>query len=229
MKKMLLICALFFALSETWSQKIYSLSSGEMIFSWADVKYQNDDIPVNLRFSMFFHWGQYWHVDVTNNIGLYSGFAIRNVGYITDQSNYKMKRRSYTIGVPIVLKIGAFSENFYVFGGGEYELLFHYKQKLFTDGEKRKFSEFFSDRTKRFIPSLFTGIQFPKGINIKFKYYLDNFLNDDFIGNDFGDLVNYSDYKQTQMYYISLSFNFKTSKGEKKAPDKTKAQYANLY
>ena len=219
MKTIILTCIFLLSLGKAWSQKIYSTSSGEMIFSWADVEYQNDDVPVNLRFTMFFHWGQYWHADFTNNLGFYSGIAIRNVGFITDPSDY---------GVPLALKVGAFKENFYLFGGGEYELLFHYKQKLFVDGDKKKFTEFFSDRTKRFVPSLFAGIQFPKGINLKFKYYMDDFLNEDFIGNDFGDLVDYSNYGQTRVYYISLSFNFKTSKLGNDEPDKIKTQYANI-
>jgi hypothetical protein len=46
--------------------------------------------------------GQYFHVDFTNNIGLYTGLAVRNVGFIYDTDiPTKTIRRSYTLGVPL--------------------------------------------------------------------------------------------------------------------------------
>lgn len=198
------------------SQAIYPVSSSELIFSFADVENNGFNIPTNMRFTIFINYGQYWHFDVTNNIGLYSGGAIRNVGFITEQDDKKIKRRSYTLGVPLAFKLGSFRDNLYVFGGAEYELLFHYKQKIFVNDSKIKKTEWFSDRTQRFLPSIFGGIQFPKGLNIKFKYYLENFLNKDFTGTDLGENVDYADFNQTQVYYISLSFQIKGDKFKEK-------------
>jgi hypothetical protein len=198
--------------SETKSQVVYPVSSGEIIFSFADVERNGVNVPTNMRFTVFFNYGQYWHFDIGNNVGFYTGGAIRNVGFITDEDNFKVKRRSYTLGVPLALKLGSFGDNFYIFGGGEYEWLFHYKQKIFQNDNKIKRTEWLSDRTARFLPSLFAGIQFPKGLNIKFKYYLDEFLNRDFTGTDLGEPVDYSEFNQTQIFYVSVSFQLKGKK-----------------
>jgi hypothetical protein len=56
------------------------------------------------------------------------------------------------------------------------------------------------------VPSVFGGIQFPQGFRLKFKYYMDDFLNPDFAGIDFGEQVDYSQFQSTGMWYISLSF-----------------------
>jgi len=198
---------------------VYSVTSGEMIFSWADVQQkipfpdgQMQNISGIPRFSVFLHLGQYVHLDFSDAVGVYLGAALRNIGFITEDDALgieKEKHRSYTLGIPLALKIGSFRNHFYVFGGGEYELLFHYKYKYWVDGDKYKTSEWFSDRTNRFVPSVFVGIQFPKGLNLKFKYYLDDFLNNDYRKGS--DLRNdYSRYGKTQMFYVSLSWQFNT-------------------
>ncbi|WP_439185212.1 hypothetical protein [Carboxylicivirga taeanensis] len=200
--------------------QLYTVTSGEMIFSWADVEQAplaggpHENVAGVPRFSMFLHVGQYVHLDFTNTIGLYSGLALRNIGFITkddalDLGVEKEKHRSYSLGLPIAFKLGAFKEHFYLFGGAEYELLFHYKYKYWIDGDKHKTSEWFSNRTKRFVPSVFAGVQFPRGLNLKFKYYLDDFLNSDFSKGD-NPLNDYSRYGSTQMFYISLSWQFDT-------------------
>ncbi len=158
---------------------------------------------------MFFHAGQNFHYDFTNNLGIFTGYGIRNIGIITDENDIIFKRRTYSLGVPLAFKIGSFKEHLHFYTGGEYELFFHYKQKQIIDGSKSKQSGWFSKRTKRFAPSYFAGIQFPGGINLKFKYFPENFLNTGFKGYDFGVPVDYSDYNKTQLFYISLSFNFK--------------------
>jgi hypothetical protein len=204
---------------------VYTISSGEMIFGWADVEQRPVDggsmenISNNLRFSVFFHVGQYVHLDLSNSLGLYSGLAIRNIGFITEDDALdlgveKEKHRSYTLGLPLALKLGSFKDHFYLYGGGEYELLFHYKYKYWIDGDKHKTSEWFSDRTNRFVPSVFAGIQFPQGLNVKFKYYLDDFLNNDFKKGD-NPLNDYSRYGKTQMFHISVSWQFDTRDIEK--------------
>jgi hypothetical protein len=230
MKKILFLIfvVLFgFSIPSSFSQKIYRTTGGELIFSFADVEQYGNNVPTNMRFTMFFHFSEKIHFDITNNLGFYSGMGIRNVGLITDQENYKIKRRSYMLGVPLAFKLGSFKDNFYVYAGGEYELLFHYKQKLFVDGNKTKSSEWFSNRTNRFLPSVFAGIQFPKGVNLKFKYYLDDFLNKDFSGRDFGVPVSYATYK-TQIYYISLSFNLRNKSFKNYNPDNAReVNYAN--
>ncbi len=206
------------------AQRIYHSSGAEIIFSGADVNYSGMDVNTNLRFTLFFHTQHFINLDVTNNIGLYTGVGMRNIGLITEDlyqnvgflnidnthvdynKNVKIKRRSYSLGFPVALKLGSFSKHFFLFAGGEYEWMFHYKQKLFIDSDKYKFKEWTSDRVNPWIPSLFAGIQFPQGFRLKFKYYMDDFLNPDFMGVDFGEQVDYSQFESTGMWYISLSF-----------------------
>jgi hypothetical protein len=79
------------------------------------------------------------------------------------------------------------------------------------EGIKVKYNEWFSAGQTRFVcPRLFCGMQFPGGVNLKFKYYLKDFLNRDFRGNDFGTLMDYSDFGKTQIYYFALTFNLKS-------------------
>jgi len=226
MKKILavLVILMVLAIPDTDAQKIYHSSGGETIFSGADVNFNGLDVNTNIRFTLFFHTQHYANLDLTNNIGLFAGLGIRNIGLITEDlyqnvgflnidnthpdynKNIKIKRRSYSLGFPVALKLGSFSKHFFLFAGGEYEWMFHYKQKLYIDGEKHKFKEWASDRVNPWIPSLFGGIQFPQGFRLKFKYYMDDFLNPDFMGTDFGEQVDYSQFESTGMWYISVAF-----------------------
>jgi hypothetical protein len=200
----LLLALNFFA-----SAQFYSENSGEMIFGFSDVEKAGQSIDSKLRFTVFLHLGQNHHYDFSDNIGFFTGYGLRNIGIITDENNIKIKRRTYSLGIPLALKAGSFRKHFYFYGGGEYEWFFHYKQKQFIDGDKTRQSKWFSDRTKAFNPSVFGGIQFPGGINMKFKYYLNDFLNRDFSGTDFGVPVDYSVFNKVKLYYISLSYNFR--------------------
>lgn len=219
MRKILTIVFCLMTVSLMHAQTdIYSVTSGELIFSWADTEMvppgstEMESVSGNPRFTMFFHAGQYVHMDLTNSIGLYSGLAIRNVGFITEDDALgieKEKHRSYTLGLPLAIKLGSFKDHFYIYGGAEYEMLFHYKYKYWIDGDKHKTSEWFSNRTNRFVPSVFVGIQFPKGLNVNFKYYLDDFLNNDFKKGD-NPRNDYSRYGNTQMFYVSVCWQFNT-------------------
>jgi len=225
MKKILYLILLF-GLSGTIavSQHVYTVSGGEMIFQSALVEQYNDDVPVNVRFSLFFHAGQFVHVDFGNTVGFFSGLGLRNIGFITEQNDIRIKYRSYNLGIPLAFKIGSFSHNTFLFAGAEYEWMFHFKQKVITGGEKTKYNKWFSNRTPAFIPSVFAGIQFPKGPQIKFRYYLDDFLNHNYSGS--GYYSDYTSFTKTQVWYISLSFMLNTDKI--KNMDIRSADYAGL-
>jgi len=195
--------------------QFYRENSGEFIFAFSDVEKNEVKIPTKMRFTLFFHAGQNLHYDISNTMGFFSGYGIRNIGIVTEENNAIYKRRTYALGIPLAFKAGSFNKHLYVYGGGEYELFFHYKQKQYLEGDKSKQSEWFSLRTKRFAPSIFGGIQFPGGINLKFKYYPENFLNTSFKGYDFSTPVDYSDFNKTQLFYFSLSLNFKVKKFKK--------------
>jgi len=224
MKRYIFILTLTLAFFTIEAQKkhIYHTAGNEIIFSGADMNFNGTDVNNNIRFTLFFHTQQQLNFDLTDNIGLYTGFAIRNVGLIMEDlfqnvgydvanthpdynKNTKIKHRSYSLGFPVAVKLGSFSKNYFFYAGGEYEWMFHYKQKKFIDGEKYKFTEWTSNRVNPWIPSLFAGVQFPGGFNLKFKYYMDDFLNKDFTGQDFGQDVDYSQFESSGIWYISLS------------------------
>lgn len=209
---------LFFIFSnmDLKGQKIYTTSGGEVILQSAIVESSGEDINTNLRLSMALHLGEFVHIDFSRNIGIFSGFVLRNVGFITDEEDIKTKYRSYNLGVPLALKVGSFKKNLYLFGGGEYEWMFHFKQKTFIDGTKHKKSEWFSSHTPTFIPSVFAGIQFPEGVQLKFKYYLDDFLNQKYNG---GPNENYTIYNKSQIWYISISYVIRNKKDKKREPE----------
>jgi len=224
-----------FAVQGTSQVDIYRSGGGEIIFGGSNVNTvlageslddplaPTYDVNSNLRFTLFFHMQQYLNVDFTQWGGIYAGAAIRNVGFIVEDvyqqvgfqhidnthpnwnKNTKFKRRSYSLGFPIALKLGALNKDYFIYAGGEYEWMFHYKQKLFIEGNKSKYKEWTSDRMNPWIPSVFAGVQFPGGLNLKFKYYLDDFLNTDFRGRDFGEDVDYRQFDTSGVWYISMS------------------------
>ena len=125
-------------------QKVYRSGGGEIIFSSANVNFIPDDgnavdVNTNLRFTLFFHVQQFLNLDITDWLGFYTGIGIRNIGLITDdlyqnmgfinvdQNNEnwnkstKIKRRSYSLGFPLALKVGSFGKNYFLYAGGEYE------------------------------------------------------------------------------------------------------------
>ena len=241
-KILLILFALSISIAGT-SQNVYTISSGEMIFSQSQTTFtpeflaQYPDAMIsadNVRFTMFFHLGQYVHYDFNNSFGIFSGLALRNIGMITDEKlpqtvstngsavnyqDYKIIRREYTVGVPLALKLGAFNKHFYFFGGGEYELSLCFKEKFWSggfdrSGSKTKNTKWFSNQSPTFIPSVFAGVQFPHGLNLKFKYYLNNFLNSNYklSSNDQnGNVYNISDlrrYEDSQVMYFTLSWQF---------------------
>jgi hypothetical protein len=169
MKSSFLIPALL--LITTWclnAQGIYSITSGEVIFQSSSVEKDNSDMNTNMRFTLFFHLGEFVHFDLTNNIGLFTGLGVRNVGLITEEND-----------------------------------------------EKTKYVEWFSNRTPHFIPSVFAGIQFPYGMQVRFRYYLDNYLNHNYVGSS--TYSDYTSFNKTQVWYISFSYmirnrNIKESK-----------------
>lgn len=225
---------------------LYTVTSGELIFSESTASFTPEFLAqypganldgTNLRFTLFFHIGEYLHADFNDNFGLFTGLGIRNVGMITDETlpqtvalsgqdvaytDYNIVRRQYMLGLPLAFKVGSFSNNFYFFAGAEYEWAFVYKEKYWTNsfdrsGEKTKSTEWFSDKTPAFLPSVFGGIQFPGGINVRYKYYLTDFLNSDSkeaVNDQDGGNFSLSDlsrYSESKLFYISVCWQFLNS------------------
>jgi hypothetical protein len=242
--KIVLIVFVWFFLKSSivYSQKlkIYDVTSWEMIFSSSQVQftdafitqYPNAEVTkTDVRYTLFFHLGEYLNFDFGNHFGMYTGLGIRNVGLTSDERlpdlvgssqlvDYKIIRRLYTAGVPLAFKLGSFSENLFFYAGGEYELALVYKEKYWTgtqsrNGSMEKYHDWFGTQTPAFLPSVFAGIQLPGGVSVLFKYYLNNFLNNDYAKDENsieGQPYNVSDltrYKQSQVFYLSLSWRLK--------------------
>jgi hypothetical protein len=107
-----------------FSQKTYTENGGEIIFSFSDVEYQGNNIDSKMRLTMFLHMGRQRHYDFTNNIGMYSGLGLRNIGFSTDWGEYVEKRRTYSLGVPLALKIGSFNDHMYFTEGESMNFFF---------------------------------------------------------------------------------------------------------
>ena len=189
----------------------YVNSGWEMIFSMGGT--DNDG---KIRFSPVLNLYSNYHYDLNENLGIMTGLALRNVGFqyeSPDEQAVRFKYRTYNLGVPIGLKIGSMDKA-YLYGGYELEWAFNYKEKRFENDKKVEKDVFwFNKRVNALQHSVFAGIQFYSGMNIKFKYYLSNFHNQDYV--EYFDNTPTNPYASinTNLWYISLNFAiFKNTK-----------------
>jgi len=215
----ILICVALFSLSfsvQCFSQskaspsKAYVTSGGELIFSLASIEQDGSHESSTLRFSPVVNFQVVLNKDMSENFGLFTGLALRNVGYILNdyidpatKLPYKKKFRSYNVGIPVGLKVGNLDRTFF-YAGYEIEFALAYKEKTYEGGDKiDKITGWFSNRQEIFQHGFLAGIQFPYGANLKFKYYLSEFHNRDYTNNagnkPYGVL-------KSNIYYFSLCF-----------------------
>lgn len=200
MKQVLFSLAIFILPFWVSGQITYKTGGGEIIFGFADLIDNNgEDLSEGVRTSLFFHLSQYRHFDLNNNFGWFTGLGLRNIGFVGQEGSEKVKRRVYTVGVPLGVKLGNFRKQTFVFGGVEGEFAFNYKEKRYVNGKKiSKYTAWFSDRTQKFLPSAFAGIQFSEGLNVKFRVYLDDFMK--------------GDYQESNLFHFSLSYQLEYGK-----------------
>jgi hypothetical protein len=193
--------------------KAYVSSAGEMIFSFANVSQNGVDKSSLMRWAPVINLQSTLNRDFSQNVGVFTGLAMRNVGYIMDDYTsqdindngavFKKKFRSYNVGVPFGIKIGNL-DNMFIYGGYEIELPFLYKEKTFiNDTKENKINEWFSNRQEMFQQSFFAGIQFPYGMNLKFKYYISEFHNQGYKTSN--GVTPYAGLK-SNVFYFSLSY-----------------------
>jgi hypothetical protein len=215
------------------SDKFYTTSGGEMIFSFATIDDGGSESGNIIRWSPVFNFQNLANYDVNRNIGFFTGFNIRNVGFIYDNytapaatNTVKKKFRNYTAGIPVGFKIGRLDKIFF-YGGYEIEFPFNYKEKTFENERKTdKFNVWFSSRVPAIYHTVLAGIQFPRGANLKFKYYLTNFHNKDFTEKlSDGTIVKPYEFLNANVFYISLNFSLfrDTEFYNYKKPDERKA------
>lgn len=176
---------------------------------------------------MFFHQNVNYHYNLNNNVGMFTGIGVRNIGFIYSSGDSTFKKRAYTFGIPVAIKVGDLSKDVFLYFGGEVEIPFHFKEKLIVGKNKEKYGAWFDNRTNLLLPSVFIGTQFKSGISFKIKYYLKNFLNRDFNGTDFGEQVNYNSI-DSRLIYVSVSFGLKSKSLKKMIKTKEDNTYASL-
>lgn len=205
----LFLTVLCFGQSTAGRSKAYVTSGSEFIFSFANIEQLGNSENSTLRFSPVVNFQVMLNKDLSKKFGLFTGLAIRNVGYImkdyADTNNviYKKKFRSYNLGIPVGFKIGNLDKTFF-YGGYEVELPITYKEKTYDGSDKiDKITGWFSDRQELFQHGFLAGIQFPYGFNLKFKYYLSEFHNRDYTTN-----AGYKPYSglKSNIYYFSICF-----------------------
>ncbi|MBX7142626.1 MAG: hypothetical protein K1X63_16240 [Chitinophagales bacterium] len=217
-RKSLVALALCTTLSfSTRAQNGYWMSAGEMIFSYGSVDAPSAvDITPIVRWSPVFNFQGQYHYDFSKSVGIYTGLGIRNVGLISRidfvdssdvgatpiQKEARVKERSYSLGLPLALKLGDVDNGTHFTIGAEAELMFVYKRKIFVDDGKFKTYEWFSDNVNIFNPSAFAEVNFKHGVYIRFKYYLMDFLN--YEGIEISGM-NIKDYGQkSPLFYVSI-------------------------
>lgn len=204
----ILLLFFFGLLSVTVSaQKRYSTWRWEFIFESATPKTNNEATAV--RFSGFFNLGHFSHYNPSPFWGLYWGLGVRNTGFSLyyDKLYIKETRRVYTVGIPLAFKVGNMTKLRYLFAGGEIEFPFHYKQKRYQfDVKNAVYSEWFSNRTPWYLPSVFVGYQAGENLQFYVRYYCGSFLNRNYKGVDFGDAVNYADMDNYQIFNFAVCF-----------------------
>lgn len=186
------------------NKKVYTTTSGELIFSFANIDYKGDETSSVLRFSPVVNIQNMVNIDKSEHFGIFTGLAIRNVGFIYDVpgTSTRMKYRTYNLGIPIGIKIGNLSDKF-LFAGYELEIPVNFKEKEFIDENKTKNSVWFSSQVNTFNHTLMAGVQLPYGATLKFKYYLTNFFNKNYTRSDGTKPYENSNYN---IFYFSLSF-----------------------
>jgi hypothetical protein len=204
------ILIVFSSMAQEKKTDIYWSFSTEMIFSFAKVDNNGNSDGNIMRWVPWFNPQAMVNFDFNKHLGIYTGLAIRNVGFIykDPDSNYavKYKYRTYNLGIPVGFKVGNM-KGFMFFGGYEIEFPFVFKQKKFVNDVKMddKVYEWFSDRVEPIQHSIMAGIQFPFGATVKFKYYFTNFLNRDYLE---GGASGYKPYDfDANVFYFSLAWN----------------------
>lgn len=201
-------------------KKIYTTTSGELIFSFANINDNGSEEGSILRFSPVINIQNWLNIDKSDHFGIFTGLSVRNVGFIYDvpddspvkydypnETNVRKKFRTYNLGIPIGVKLGNLNDKF-LFVGYELEIPINYKEKTFIGEDKEdKNNVWFSSRTNTFNHSLMAGIQLPYGATLKFKYYLTNFFNKKFETSDGqGGSIRPYENVDVNVFYFSLNF-----------------------
>jgi hypothetical protein len=162
----------------------FSASADASMFQLAmtDIGGQSD--ISTLRYSYFFNTGTHANFKVGNGLRFYTGLALKNIGLIIKNDSATYKYRTYTIGIPLGLKIETGNKQYVIVGGGV-DFPFNYKVKSWVNGRKNKVkdNEWFSNKVNPVMPYVNLGYKIKSGLLIKALYYPTNFWNNNFYSN----------------------------------------------
>jgi len=194
-------------------------SGGEYIFSWGNAGDPGSKADNVVRFTAFFNQQLQYHADFGDNVGMYTGLGVRNIGFIHQFGDtLKIKQRVYALGAPLAIKIGNMSKGLYLAFGPEIELFFHFKEKAFLHGQKYKDSEWFSNRTDLFHPSVFAELGLGHGIYLRYRYYLTDFLRKKDVVFPGNIQIPYNN-SPSQLMYISVGTMISKKKVKQSLPE----------
>jgi hypothetical protein len=167
--------------------------------------------PTTPRFTALVNIGLNINYDFTKRMGVYAGLNIKNIGFIEKLENpdSTVKRRVYTFGIPVALKIGDVKYGSYFLVGGGVDFPFNYREKGFVKrSDKTKFNEWFSDRTPAAMPYVFVGVHLRPLLAVKVQYYPLNFMNSDYSYRDASGSLQtpYRDYN-VQLLMLTAGFD----------------------
>lgn len=202
MKKVLLLAIVATLLSfQSNAQRKYFTSQSEYMLSWSNYTGLSDEGSNRTRFSMFPNYEFVYNMDGAGSFGMYVGMAHRNVGF-SWRDSVRHKRRSMSLGIPLVFKIGDLeNENFFFFGG-EVEFFYHLKKKDWdTDNNKTKVTKWLSDEVNMFQQAAMIGYCTNR-VMFKAKYYITDFFNQDYVNAN--GRTPYAT-KQSNMFYLSIA------------------------
>ena len=153
------------------------------MFSTATIKKESGGIEKNttgtLRFNMFTNIGFTFNFNTSRHFGIYTGVDLKNIGFIEKTDSFTIKRRVYSLGVPLAIRIGKMTyPEWHILIGGGIDIPFNYREKEYKERpHKTTFSEWFSERTPQVLPYVFIGTKLTSGISLKAQYYPGNFLD----------------------------------------------------
>lgn len=217
MKKLIILFLLMLMVWQAEAQKTYGTTGGDLIFSTAIGQLGGSDISGPLRFSAFYHANHLVHYDFSSNTGIYMGIGVRNIGFIADFDSLKVKFRSYALSFPLAFKLGEMDGGTYFFAGVAMDLMFAFKEKRFVNNDRvYRQSQWFSPRTRTFVPHVFAGVCMAYGTTLKVGYYLSNFLNPDYARTENGIRVKPYANSETNLIYFSLGWTVRNKEGKAK-------------
>ncbi len=200
-KSIILFAIIFCSIisQNTHAQRKYFTSQDQYLISVSNI---DNDIP---RVSIFPNYEMVYNYDFNKFLGIYTGISFKNIGLIYENGQKKYKIRSLTASTPVSIKLGNLKEETFFSLGGEYEFLYHTKEKEFSGDTKTKQSEFLSDRTPLFLPSIIAGICY-KRVYVRVKYYLKDYLNKDYSYTMNGTQMQPYKSLTSRIIYLSISY-----------------------